>query len=389
MKHMNISEKTPIEINKIRPETLKLLGHEIKVYSAPPGHRLDTSKIARVSRGNGVFDVFINVGKLFVDRGMLDSCIPENELWPDYKHDHVTNLQQSPDANVRSAVDQTLTNHIASVNASGSTYYLDPIEIATFRQNLQKIVELEKDIDGGNKGNTFPIAIARAGIPMTSMLGFQQDEMLIIDAKRLNLVKGIGKIGIGKIGIGLRLPNNISLQDLIKLLQNQSVLLADPALATFSTHLGFLSFCIANGINLNGFNCLAMVSSQQGLQLGNEVLDEIGMNNGHIITAGIYPRLTGGEHPYYIQTANKKFAAGDAGDFSDLLLPPGDGYRKVWPDVIASEQIKKLLKNFPEINWNQYLNRSVTLDLITLMNHLLLKEKPDLPHDALGKALQI
>jgi len=84
-------------------------------------------------------------------------------------------------------------------------------------------------------------------------------------------------------------------------------------------------------------------ATQQGLDLMNKFLDNFleGTNKEYSIRiAKLFYALSGGEHPYYIQTLKGSYAVLDGGDFADLLLSPEQ--RTVWNNPFTPEMIQEL-----------------------------------------------
>jgi len=382
-----------VKMKDIKPQEIDILKHPVKVYISPPGTVINTKGEGYVtSRGSDDFPIVIRFDGLFASRRMYDSF--EQKARKEWAHGLTYDLRNCPDPEMRQkAIDGLET--IETVANSGKGNYdpiYDPSAINKYwTEGADKIIEVQKGILGSPKKKIALVA-ARAGYPMTARLGFSEDQMVICDPKRLK-----EKNNPQNIAVGLRFSEGQSLENALQTLKQggyEAIISADPALATLSTQLAFLAICLAKNIDVPQQKWLAIAASQQGLQLAKEISEQMEDQQKLIIntiTGGSFPGLTGGEHSYYIYRNDKngipRFAVGDGGDFSELLLP--SHLRKLWPKEINSLHLIRLVEKYG-IDGRKvtYLdNLPVTLETMVKTQEVLNEIKPGLPQDALGKIL--
>lgn len=345
--------------------------NEIVIRESIGPKRIDVSKEYRVSAGSTEFDVVIEFGHLY--REMAGSKISEGERWTDYQNGDARILANHPEKHVAESVTtacETIT-HIAKTDSVN-----DPIAVDSYSRLVNALTltegnEVSQEIEGST-----PIVALRAGYPMTKALGFSDNDMIMLDAKRLNDKKDSTKLALGLRFIGDK-------AEIMKKLKaaNGNFVNADPALATGSTQLGILLWLLSNDVDVKNFTALSIGAAQQGLQMLNtsvEALRAQGRNfSFNTVSAGLHPELTAGEHPYYIKTKDGDYAVGDGGDFLDLVLP-GE-LRKRWAETVTAAHITELSSLCPSVHWEDYLSEgeNVVLPLMVKVQQLINKSSKE------------
>lgn len=365
MTHTNLHQ------NPEKPFNLK--GGEIFVHKAIQPQGIDVKDEYRTSAGDTTFDVVIEFEHLYKD--IAGQTIPKQKRWTEYQNGDALVLANSPEMQTRIEIDQLTTEITTLANASS---HLNAISVADYSHDVQQIAHLEKEVVKDELKGATAIVALRAGLPMTEALGFKLDEMVLMDAKRLNNLKDPNKLALGLRFVGDK-------DDILKKLKaaNGKFVNADPALATGSTQLGILLWLLSEGMEVNNFTTLSVGAAQQGLEMLNDVVEELHEQGNTFsfttVSAGIHPTLTTGEHPFYIKTDSDDFAVGDGGDFLDLLLPPD--LRKRWGKRINEGQIAELIQLCPEIVWSSYckVGDEITLEIMKEIQKALLEKKIEKP----------
>lgn len=389
LQEMVLPRQDLLPIRHLKPTEVNIAGYKVGVYMAPQGSRIDMTGEAIVSRGLLDFDTVVDFGQVFLKNGMWGTTVNFENRWQESQVGSTVILANHQDSRIRQSVESHLEGIVNLVNPDNRVEpTLNPQAIEAYWDHIKPLVEHEKEeLEIGGE-EIVPIAAARAGVPMMELFGFKGRKLLIIDAKRLNLVNQPGAIAVG-----IRFPETID--EVKNKLEGKQVLCGDPAAATLGTQLAVLSFAQAAEINIPQFTWAAISAAQQGLELGNRVADEMARRgvNIRVITAGNYPTLTGGvEHPFYIQDERGRFAAGDAGDFSDLLLKgPTLSYRKLWPPNFTLGHIYYLSQNYStySVSWHKLIQpgEPVTLESMLRLQTAAQIADPNLPSDAIGTVL--
>lgn len=366
-----------LEVRNMSAEKpFNLKGREIFVRKAPSREGIDVSKEYRTSAGSLVFDIVIEFGDLYKD--MAGSTIDKINRWKDFQNGDALVLENSPQPEIRSEVDKITSEITTLANASS---HLNAISVTDYSNDVKRLTKMEKEIVADEIEGATPIVALRAGMPMTEALGFKQEDMVLMDAKRLN---SLDPEHPNNLALGLRFVGDKD--EIMQKLKaaNGKFVNADPALATGSTQLGILLWLLSEGVEVNSFTALSIGAAQQGLEMLNTVVKELHEEGGYkfgfsTVSAGLHPTLTSGEHPFYIKTASGDFAVGDGGDFLDLLLPPE--LRKRWGERINGEQIEALYKLCPQVEWESYckIGDEITLDIMYKIQHALLDRQIETP----------
>lgn len=371
LKQKNMAAELLKEVRTQHSEKpFNLKGREIFVRKAPSKEGIDVSKEYRTSAGSLVFDIVIEFGDLYKD--MAGSTIAEADQWKKYQNGDALILANSPEGLIKEEVGHITTEITTLANASS---HLNAISVFDYSNDVNRLTEMEKEVVKDEIKGATPIVALRAGMPMTEYLGFKQEDMVLMDAKRLN---SLDPEHPNNLALGLRFVGDKD--EIMKKLNaaNGKFVNADPALATGSTQLGILLWLLSEGVDVKNFTALSIGAAQQGLEMLNDVVEELHQQGNQFgfttVSAGIYSTLTEGKHPFYIQTTTGDFAVGDGGDFLDLLLPPE--LRKRWGERISEEQLEELRTLCPQENWTNFCNAGdeITLDLMHKIQHRLLME---------------
>lgn len=337
---------------------------EIRVRKAITSHGLDVSGEYTSSAGSLQFDVVIEFGDLFSE--IAGTTIPNNDLWKEYTKGHATLLENSRDELIKKEAQSETAEITTLANASS---HFNAISVFHYLQSIKKLVEREKQVAGEKLKDATALVALRAGLPMTDAFGIHQNDMVLMDAKRLNHIKDSNKLALG-----LRFSGDKKY--ILEKVSNAKgrFINADPALATGSTQLGILLWLLSEGVSISSFTAFSIGAAQQGLHLLNTAVDEL-HSQGHsfsfdVIAAGIHPTLTTGEHPFYIKTKSGDFAVGDGGDFLDLILPID--LRKRWKEKIEKKDLENLAQLCPQENWSAQYRVG---DIVTLENMYLIQKK--------------
>jgi hypothetical protein len=296
--------------------------------------RIDVSRGYRTSAGPLEFDVVIEFGNMYKD--MAGSTVLSEKRWKDFQHGDARIMANHSNSYTAGAVSKQC-ELIADIVETSSPQ--DPQGVKWYSESVEQLTKWEKKEAGREIEEAVPIVALRAGLPMTEALGYKKEDMVLLEAKRLN-----GIADPNRLALGLRFVGNR--EEIMEKLKkaNGKFLNADPALATGSTQLGILLWLLSNKIEVSSFTAFSIGAAQQGLEMLNQSVQEL-RDEGHTfsfnsITAGLHPTLTAGEHPYYIKTEEDRYAVGDGGDYLDLLLPPE--LRRRWGDKITRAHLNAL-----------------------------------------------
>ncbi len=353
-----LQEITTKEANGFYKKEFTLQSRPIRIYVGDGREKIDVAGEYTTSAGSTDFDVVIEFDTLFTP--MAGSVIPENQRWTEYQSGNTRILNNHPDQHMRNSSQASTQNITEIANAKMPD---DPISIERYTASVSEITQDEKNILGDDFNRGTPIVALRAGYPMTKEMGYEESKMVLVDAKRLNGVADKSKLALGLRFVGTK-------EEILAKLHaaDGKFVNADPALATGSTQLGILLWLLAESIPVSDFQAFSIASAQQGLALLDGAVNDLreqGQNfSFNVVTAGVHPELTAGEHPYYIKTSDGQYAVGDGGDWLDLTLPPQ--HRKRWVSEVTQDHITLLQQAYPEEDFTSVLSVGalVTLDLI-------------------------
>lgn len=205
--------------------------HDIIVREAiNPQLKIDVSKEYSTSAGPLEFDVVIEFGNLYKE--MAGSTIPSEKRWTGYVNGDARIMTHHENLDIAKFVNKSC-EQITDIAQSSTPQ--DPLAVEAYGKLVNKLTELEgREVSEEIKDAT-PIVALRAGLPMTEALGYSKDDMVLLEAKRLNGLTDPDKLALGLRFVGDREEMIEKLKD-----ANGKFLNADPALATGSTQLGIL-----------------------------------------------------------------------------------------------------------------------------------------------------
>lgn len=215
-------------------------------------NRIDVSREYRTSAGPLDFDVVIEFGNLYMD--MAGSTVPIPSRWTKFQNGDARIMAHHPKEDIARLVKKG-SEQITDIVDTSSTQ--NPMVVHEYGKLVKALTKFERiEVKDEIEGAT-PIVALRAGLPMTEALGYNKEEMVLLEAKRLNGLNNSNKLALGLRFVG-------SKEEIMKKLKkaNGKFVNADPALATGSTQLGILLWLFSNKIDVKSFTALSIGAAQ-------------------------------------------------------------------------------------------------------------------------------
>lgn len=285
----------------------ELLGHLVLVENAE-GTRVNIKdRLEDPERFTGPlsYDTVINFGNLFVNMGLRNYMVSKVDRWSS-EHNPPRGIT------IHEFDNNDVSKAVAGISeiAKDNTFYDNEEECNNyFRFNQSVFAQIHQRSGLDLKAVQFA-GLIRAGVAAGEMLGVATSDQVLIQTKRLHL-KGENP---GEISVGISYDNPHEEGRF----NNQDILIADPAGATFGSVIANLLYLKTRQVQPSRVRVWNAVASHKGSALAMQAIKELGMEVS--IDAGGYS--PGMNDNYYLETASGDPSVGDAGDALNRFLPP-------------------------------------------------------------------
>ncbi|MEK7497700.1 MAG: hypothetical protein AAB656_02165, partial [Patescibacteria group bacterium] len=237
-------------------------------------------------KGPNFFEAVVHFGQTFVDLGMRNGGVPEDEQWSpeNLPPEGIEILEFNPSVLVQEALSNIY-------DIAQEDFYNSEQKCVEYFGSNAIILMAAAEKSGINRKDCKFIGLVRAGAVAGQMLHIGISEQILVQTKRLALR---GELP-GDIAIGISYFNADQINDL----DGKDWLIADPAGATMGSIVANIAYLVDQGIKPNKLVILNTVVSHKGALFALEAIKAMGIEDVKIVAGGYSPNM---DEKYYLET---------------------------------------------------------------------------------------